>query len=205
MADQAVQAIPAAAPGASDPPDELLQRSRRVDWRFLLPNPRLGRVVYFGPPDDPLREALADFSESVTDASALEADEPEAFDIAVLRAQPAETLTHARTLLKPGGVLYAEIQRRVGRDIPWTLRRYASNAERAGFRHVETFWNWPNYTRCTKILPVDDPSALASVVVNNRRGPLAWLILNATRLGYHLGAVGWVAPCLSLIARREMP
>lgn len=32
-------------------PDMLLQASRRVDWRFLLPNPALGRVAYVGPVD----------------------------------------------------------------------------------------------------------------------------------------------------------
>ena len=49
MTDQALQPSPASAPDAGDALDELLQRSRRVDWRFLLPDPRLGNVVYFGP------------------------------------------------------------------------------------------------------------------------------------------------------------
>ena len=106
---------------------------------------------------------------------------------------------------KPGGTLYVEIHRRMGRDVPWELRRYAATVERAGFRQVEAFWNWPNFTRCTKILPIDDASALGNIVVNNRRGPLAWLMLNATRLGFYLGVVGWTARCLSLLARRETP
>lgn len=206
MSDQAISASEVNAPhtaSASDPLDELLQRSRRMDWRFLLPDPRLGRVVYFGPADDPLRAALADFADAVTDADALAPNPPEPFDVAVLRTQPPERLAQARTLLKPGGVLYVEIQRRAGRDIPWQLRRYAAAAERAGFGEIETFWNWPNFTRCTRILPVDDACALTNAVVNNRRGPLAWVMLNAARFGFHLGVVGWAAPCLSLIARRE--
>lgn len=206
MADEMINTSEANVPNqpdASDPLDEMLQRSRRVDWRFLLPDPRLGRIVYFGPADDSLRAALADFAEDVTDADMLATDSPEPFDVAVLRMQPTDRLARARALLKPGGTLYLEIQRRVGRDIPWQLRRYAAAAERAGFDEIETFWNWPNFARCTKILPVDDSCALTNAIVNNRRGMLAWMMLNATRFGFRLGVVGWVAPCLSLIARRE--
>lgn len=205
MADQATThtgvSVPH-TPGMNDPLDELLQRSRRIDWRFLLPDPRLGQVVYFGPADDPLRAALADFAEAVTDANTLTSETPEPFDVAVLRSQATETLSRAHGLLKPGGTVYVEIQRRIGRDIPWQLRRYGAAAERAGFREIETFWNWPSFGRCTKILPVDDACALTNVIVSNRRGPLAWLLLNATRFGFRLGMVGWFAPCLSLIAQR---
>lgn len=203
MVDQLTQPSGTSEAETTDPLDELLQRSRRVDWRFLLPDPHLRRVVYYGPADDPLRAALEDFAETVTDAYTLGPDETEAFDVAVLRAQPAETLAQAWAVLRPGGTLYAEIQRRVGRDLPWRLRRYAANAERAGFRQVETFWDWPNFARCTKVLPVDDASALANVVVNNKRGPVGWLVFNATRFAFRLGVVGWTASCLSLIARRE--
>ena len=103
--------------------------------------------MYFGPADDPLRIALADFAEAVTDADAVTDDQSEAFDVAVLRMQSAEVLPRVRTLLKPGGTLYVEIHRRMGRDVPWELRRYAATVERAGFRQVEAFWNWPNFTR----------------------------------------------------------
>jgi len=38
--------------------DQQLRLARRVDWRFLLPSPRLGRVCVLGAPDDDLRRAL---------------------------------------------------------------------------------------------------------------------------------------------------
>jgi hypothetical protein len=38
--------------------DALLQASRRVDWRFLLSHPNLGRLAYLGSEDRPLVEAL---------------------------------------------------------------------------------------------------------------------------------------------------
>jgi len=185
--------------------DELLQRSRRVDWRFLLPDPRLGRVIYVGPPDDPLREALADFAESVTDSETLAGESADRFDAAVLRTPPLAALARAHSLLVPGGTLYVELQRRVGREAPWLLRRYAAAAERAGFEQIEIFLNWPDFTRTTKIMPLDSGTGLGSMLVNNRQGPLAWLVFSAARLGVRLGVAEWFAPCLSLIARRETP
>ena len=48
---------------ANNPPaaldaDALLQASRRVDWRFLLPDPNLGRVAYLGPRRGALLDSL---------------------------------------------------------------------------------------------------------------------------------------------------
>ncbi|MCK5923931.1 MAG: hypothetical protein KAG66_23555, partial [Methylococcales bacterium] len=38
--------------------DTLLQASRRIDWRFLLPSPELGQVGIVGGVPDDLRTAL---------------------------------------------------------------------------------------------------------------------------------------------------
>ena len=46
--------------------EALLQASRRVDWRFLLPDPELGRVGYAGPARGALVDALRKFSASLT-------------------------------------------------------------------------------------------------------------------------------------------
>ncbi|MCZ2094752.1 MAG: hypothetical protein LC121_00490 [Anaerolineae bacterium] len=208
MSDPLAQPAPLDAP--STPPDDgqlddLLQRSRRLDWRFLLPDPELGRVVYYGPADDPLRVALADFAESVTNGESVAPGAADRFDVAVLRHQPVEALARARSLLRPGGTLYVEVQRRAGRDLPWQARRYVATIERSGFRHVEAFWNWPDFTRCTKIMPLHDATALAYVIVNNRRGIAAWLTHSAVRVVFRLGMAGWFVPSLSLIGRREQP
>lgn len=46
--------------------DTLLQLSRRIDWRFLLPDPELGRVACFGASDELLVSALKRFSAALT-------------------------------------------------------------------------------------------------------------------------------------------
>lgn len=207
MSDSLVEPVPgdapAAPPGGDKQLDELLQRSRRLDWRFLLPDPNLGRVVYFGPADDPLRVALADFADSVADGDSIAPGAAGRFDVAVLRNQPVEALARARSLLRPNGTLYAEIQRRAGRDLPWQSRRYGAVIERSGFRQVEAFWNWPDFARCTKIIPLHNATALAYVIVNNRRGLAARLMLSVVQVAFRLGMTGWFVPSLSLIGQRE--
>lgn len=207
MSDLLVEPVPgdapATPPGGDRQLDELLQRSRRLDWRFLLSDPKLGRVVYFGPADDPLRAALADFADSVANGDSIAPGAADRFDVAVLRNQPVETLVRARSLLRPGGTLYVEIQRRAGRDLPWQSRRYGAVIERSGFRQVEMFGNWPDFVRCTKIIPLHDATALAYVIVNHRRGITAWLMIRAVRVVFRLGLAGWFVPSLSLIGRRE--
>ncbi len=111
----------------------------------------------------------------------------------------------ARGRCSAGGTLFVEVQRRAGRDLPWQARRYVATIERSGFRHVEAFWNWPDFTRCTKIMPLHDATALAYVIVNNRRGIAAWLTHSAVRVVFRLGMAGWFVPSLSLIGRREQP
>ncbi len=46
--------------------DRLLPASRRLDWRFLLPNPELRNVLYVGPAHGALWESLRLFSASLT-------------------------------------------------------------------------------------------------------------------------------------------
>ena len=43
-----------------------LETSRRLAWRFLLPNPHLGRVAYLGPASGTLPRALREFCDSLT-------------------------------------------------------------------------------------------------------------------------------------------
>jgi len=151
----------------------------------------------------PVARGLADFAESVTNGeSGAPARRP--LDVAVLRHQPVEALARARSLLGRRHAL-RRVQRRAGRDLPWQARRYVAKIERSGFRHVEAFWNWPDFTRCTKIMPLHDATALAYVIVNNRRGIAAWLTHSAVRVVFRLGMAGWFVPSLSLIGRREQP
>jgi hypothetical protein len=87
--------------------DHELQLARRIDWRFLLPEPYLRRVVYLGPETGALPAALKQFSESLR-INAVEKNG--SFDLVVLRLREASSLAKADALLAPGGFLYWEMK-----------------------------------------------------------------------------------------------
>src|SRR5262245_31435300 len=145
--------------------DHELQLVRRLDWRFLLPEPHLRRVTYLGPVQGTLPAALKCFSASfqintsAEDASA---------DLVVLHlGEAAPILDHVASLLVPGGFLYWEMKPRhwFASLLPRTVtreqvRQAAANRWRRtlalfrgeidalanlGFREIEMYWLRPNF------------------------------------------------------------
>jgi hypothetical protein len=106
-ASQFVDKPKAATKPAASRSDHELQLARRIDWRFLLPEPYLRRVVYLGPETEDLPAALKHFSESLR-VNAVEKNG--SFDLVVLRLREASSLAKADALLAPGGFLYWEMK-----------------------------------------------------------------------------------------------
>jgi hypothetical protein len=157
----------------------LLQASRRVDWRFLLPDPKLRAVAYFGPKQDTLIESLELFSERLdlfeTPAFVNDAADQNTnlYDVVVAHAPDYKALEQAVGLLKPGGALYVEAQsplwsgrwRRRGNSSfifkqprLWSAGHYMKALSAFGLGKMEAFGFWPNFEACTKIIPLDDPA-----------------------------------------------
>lgn len=90
--------------------DHELQLARRIDWRFLLPEPYLRRVAYFGPETGTLPAALRHFSESFTIISPSAGSTTTHFDLVVLRLREATDLAKAHALLMRSGLLYWEMK-----------------------------------------------------------------------------------------------
>lgn len=113
--------------------DHELQLARRIDWRFLLPEPYLRRVAYLGPEPGTLPAALKHFSESLR-INAVE--KSGSFDLVVLCLREAFSLAKADALLVPGGFLYWEMKplewaaswRHFKKRIPRLLARSLSGA-----------------------------------------------------------------------------
>ena len=78
------------------PRDDRLQAARRIDWRFLLSSPELGRVRVVGPPDPWLQRGLEEAADEVRLDSGGDHDEPSA-DTAI-----------ALSLEAAGAVVYTE-------------------------------------------------------------------------------------------------
>ena len=130
--------------------DERLQASRRIDWRFLLPDPDLGRVVYVGPDRSTLVEALGLFSQSVTEIGSGHTDS-QRYDTVVLHNQNIKNLRIMARLVKPGGSLYLEAYGLLGpmKQGGWLSRLRHPNylmasLESLGFGDNQLHWHWPN-------------------------------------------------------------
>jgi hypothetical protein len=140
--------------------DVRLDLSRRIDWRFLLPDPRLGSVVCIGCEEELLRDALLLFSRSVDffRGPAEITDRTPRFDLVVMCGGGGLMLKSMAELVRPGGNLYLEVRRHALHPRTWerTPRRAVAGFERIGFRNVRVHWHWPSLEACNSIVPLDD-------------------------------------------------
>jgi hypothetical protein len=202
--------------------DHELQLARRIDWRFLLPDPHLRRVAYCGPERGTLPEALKHFSQSfriVTSAGVA------TFDLVVLRLCDASVLENARALLVPGGFLYWEMKpigwsaslpgRATARDRAiataskrWSrtrrlFRGHTDALAQLGFHEIQMHWQRPHFEACLEIIPMDDPFTLDYAFSRPRSDWASRLKFAAGRLMMQSGLLAHLTPCFSLIARKS--
>lgn len=149
-------------------PSVRLQLARRADWRFLLPDPMLGRVLVLGAVDRELVSALHALAIDVEHREGC-CDEPtEHFDVVVATA-PQVSL--ASRCVAPGGWLYVEVEHRgVADRLPGPARRVASTLERLGFEDVRLSWHWPSFVACAEIVPLGDRTATALALRRRQSG-----------------------------------
>jgi aminoglycoside phosphotransferase len=187
----------AGAAAASE--DALLQSVRRCDFRFLLPDPRLGRVAILGEPAADLLESLHALGARVRvlgAPGATPAGDADLHDLVWVPGASHARVEQALAWLRPGGHLYLEAR-------PGSAPGLAAAARRLGLRGVTAHWHWPAFARALEIAPLDDPGALGLAFARRRsRGSSrvqAWLGRGLARLG----ALPRLAPCVSVLARRD--
>jgi hypothetical protein len=195
-----------AGPEAQVQSDALLQASRRLDWRFLLPDPNLGRVAYLGPANKSLWEALRLFSAAlaVIEGNPTQDGRAVQFDVVVASRPSYDLLEWAAELVRPRGFLYVEAYRRLW---PSRLRfpaDYVSAIRRLGFVEVEAHWHWPNFEACAEIVPLDDPAALLHALGRRRSGGAARLKSAIGRRLLRMGLLTQIVPCFSLVAQKRV-
>lgn len=165
--------------------DALLQASRRIDWRFLLPDPTLAKVAYIGPGKTPLLESLRRFSEILI---AIEGNQDSLennhnFDVLVIKEPASLELNRAVKLVKPGGYIYIEgyggwqfIRENIinlsnrGRS-PFSLRWpkfYSNMLGQKGYTEIQTFWHWPDFESCKRIIPLNDHAVIEYVLFQGK-------------------------------------
>jgi hypothetical protein len=185
--------------------EAVLQASRRIDWRFLLPTPDLGQVACIGVTDADLLESLALFSvrlDVVDSTSGHGLVAP--YDLVVLRNPRRELIETACGLLRPGGWLYVEVETSMPSrdgDAPRSARGCAKQLRRLGLVEVDTYVHWPDFASCRAIIPLDDVAAVRHGLARGRTSGGRLL----TRLAPVLAATGQLAlfvPCASAVGRQ---
>jgi hypothetical protein len=138
---------------------------RRADWRFLLPDPDLGRVAYLPPHDPELVSALERCGAVVDGCGAGE------HEVVVMTGSRA--VERASGLLRAGGWLYAEAP-------GWRTGAWKRRLRRCGFDEVTAYWLWPSASGCREIVPLE-PTALHHALA--RRDPGARFRIRARLAG----------------------
>jgi hypothetical protein len=186
--------------------DALLQASRRLDWRFLLPEPELGRVACVGVDDPDLAESLRLFG---SEATVLEAGGPweglAPHDVVVLRNPAGAELAAAVPLLRPGGWMYVEVDgaggRRLLRGRPTALGSVAA-LRRLGLVEVQGHLHWPDFRSCGVIVPLGDALAVRLALARRRQNGIARPVARLAPLLAACNLLAVVAPSASVLAQR---
>ncbi len=197
-----------------------LQASRRVDWRFLLPDPNLGQVAYVGSARGALVESLQLFSASLTvlGISRMQIPPTARYDVVVSTAPSYETLEWAAELVRSGGFIYFEagwlltlrgLRSRFGNkstaQAPWLGfgADYVAALEKLGFEDVQANWHWPDFESCTRIIPLANREALLQAFLPPHYGVHAWLKAEFGLWLLHLGVLSRLVPCFSIVGRKR--
>jgi hypothetical protein len=196
--------------------DARLRVIRRIDWRFLLPTPDLGRVAVLGEIDPALEAALTALGPIVR----LEADghpggDETGFDTVIasgrierasLATAAAAVATGGRLVLEIGGPLARPLVDERSSGVGSAVRLGRSLAA-GGFDPVTTWWTWPSHARATMWVRTDDPIAVRAMLerrLGSRTGPIAGgLAGRLARSASGRRLLGLGAPAITIIATRQ--
>src|SRR5262245_23205417 len=131
---------------------------RRLDWRFLLSDPRLRRVMYLGAGAGLLLPALMRFALALTRFPSAAASAHVA-DLVVAQAATLAEIRRSLAMLVPGGLIYWELApHRNPFRCDW------AGLQDLGVDDVRVHWHYPNFEDCRWIVPITDPESAAALV-----------------------------------------
>lgn len=210
--------------------EQIVQISRRIDWRFLMPQPELREVVLIGSAEEEMIEALRHFSDSLKIFSPVapggsSVESRERFDVAVVNSADPLTVQWAYEMLKPGAYLYWEVRRGKSPESPRGknvqpqngsmgaavrdsfprfahIHSYKKYLQESGFREIEINWHYPGFKNCKKIIPLEDSYALQYVFSRQQSSFSGRLKLWGGQLLNKSRLLPFIVPCFSLVAQK---
>lgn len=176
------------------PDDDLLALARRLDWRFLLPDPALNRVAHAGAVDGELLRALRHFSRELTP------DPRPDCDLVVLVNPSMDTFRRA---IGAAPAFYLELHR------PRPLLRLAGRppgaflgaAAAAGFL-AAAYWHYPSFETANRILPLAPSAPLLHALAKGRTGVATRAMLRGAHMWRASGLLARSVPCVSVAGHR---
>ena len=193
--------------------DQDILTARRIDWRFLLPNPELKQVLLVGAAESALAAALERFCEALTvvepqrlnqEAASL----PQPFDLVVVGAPDKTLIPRVLPLLKTGGTLYWEVQRnrktllRGNRKGYRNARRYAAYLQGLQLKEVDLHWHRPNFGGCLEIIPLNRSRALTHSLAKTHSSLKGKLKIAAGKTLRYSGLLPYTVSCFSLVGQK---
>ncbi len=182
-----------------------LALARRLDWRFLLSDPALGRVLLAGRPDDALVAAVEAFAEEVV------RNELDQADLVVAHAPTASELRAAADRVGPGGWIVIELVERwrPGRKnatlTAGSIEALGQRLRQDGFVDVATYWAWPDHAGCLEIVPLDEPALVRLSLARRRASRRARLKALGAGILFRIGLEAVIVPSVTIVARRAGP
>jgi aminoglycoside phosphotransferase (APT) family kinase protein len=134
---------------------------RRADWRFLLPSPPGGvfeHLVLLGGSAG-LAAQIGDIGLARRVSGELPRER--AADAVVVLSDAGADIPELAASLKPGGVLYREIDRLSPRMLATTPARLRRSMLRAGLSPAGAYWAMPDFATRQRYVPLDRAGAVA--------------------------------------------
>lgn len=184
--------------------DERLQAARALDWRFLLPSPRMSRVL-LSTRDTVLSQSIITTCEQLV---SFEDDLPihDIFPLVICSGMDRPLIGQIAPRVAPGGtlVILSDTSNRRGKWARWRgvpLRRQrqelGGTLAQAGTFTLRAWWHSPNRSQCKTLVPLDDRHAVTLYLRSHWPAPpMSGLASVASRLlcaGVLIRDVTWLA------------
>ena len=200
--------VPSRVDRPAGPRDDRLHAARRIDWRFLLGSPQLGRVRVVGAPDAWLQRGLEEGADELRLESTGDRHGQPADTAVVTGHASRDALREAARSLGMEGRLVIEVDLigSTGVVVPGTAVRLARALRADGWPTVATWWTWPVRSRPSLWARTDDPVALGAL--GRRLGQPRDAIVGTAagvlgRFAAGRSLLASTAPAITIVAERE--